>query len=167
MVTRTLKMKVPVKRETDVVREVLAALALSGKAIVLDPARARGQAGQRAMLDIARVNLEAALVRGREVAVIWRQNTGAARLPGRGGREQLVRLGLPGQGDITGFLAPSGVRIEIEVKTEARSSRESPVQVAFGALAREAGSARFVVRSGRQAVDELEAWIASRKERQG
>ena len=165
MVART--MMVPVKRETDVVREVLAALAFSGRAIILEPHRARGQAGQRGMLEIARVNLEAAMVRGREVAVLWRQNTGAARLPGRGGREQLVRLGLPGQGDITGFLAPSGVRIEIEVKTESRSSKESPVQVAFGALAREAGAARFVVRSGRQAVDELEAWIASRKEKQG
>lgn len=157
-------MKAPVKRETDVVREVLAALAFSGKAIVLEPHRARGQAGQKGMLEIARVNLDAALARGREVAVVWRQNTGAARLPGRGGREQLVRLGLPGQGDITGFLAPSGVRVEIEVKTEARSSKESPVQVAFGALAVDAGAARFVVRSGREAIEKLEAWLASRKE---
>lgn len=42
---------------------------------------------------------------------LWRANTGAAMVHGR-----LVRFGVPGQGDISGLISPSGRRLEIEVK---------------------------------------------------
>ena len=60
------------------------------------------------------------------VAWVCRQNTGAAKLPGRGG-EQLVRFGQPGQPDITGQMK-DGRRLDVEVKREGwrppRSGRE-------------------------------------------
>ena len=46
----------------------------------------------------------------------WRNNTGAARLPGRGGKEQIVRFGVRGAADILGVLRPSGRLIALEVK---------------------------------------------------
>lgn len=46
----------------------------------------------------------------------WRANTGAAWLPGRGGKPQLVRFGFRGVSDILGILPPSGRWLAIEVK---------------------------------------------------
>ena len=46
----------------------------------------------------------------------WRANTGAARLPGKGGKPQLVRFGPPGQSDILGWLAPDGRVLAVECK---------------------------------------------------
>lgn len=46
----------------------------------------------------------------------WRQNSGLAMLPGRGGRPQPVRFGVVGAGDYGGIL-PGGYYIEVECKT--------------------------------------------------
>lgn len=44
--------------------------------------------------------------------VLWRQNTGAARIGKR-----FVRFGLPGQADLQGVIAPSGRALFIECKS--------------------------------------------------
>jgi hypothetical protein len=67
----------------------------------------------------------------------WRNNTGAAMLPGRGGKPQRVTFGLPGGSDIFGILAPSGRWLAVETKAPAcklagrRKGRLSPEQRAF------------------------------------
>lgn len=52
---------------------------------------------------------------------IWRQNTGKAYPPGS---DRLVTFGVLGQGDISGIVAPSGRRLEIECKSARGRQRE-------------------------------------------
>jgi hypothetical protein len=57
---------------------------------------------------------------------IHRNNTGAARLPGKGGKPQLVRFGQVGAGDLSGWL-PGGRHVEIETKR--RGNKPRPEQL--------------------------------------
>lgn len=52
---------------------------------------------------------------------LWRQNTGKGYPPGS---SRLVTFGVPGQGDISGIVAPSGRRLEIECKSARGRQRE-------------------------------------------
>lgn len=61
-----------------------------------------------------------------------RQNTGGAYLPGKGGKEQLVRYGKRGNSDLTGMIVHGpnkGKKLDVEVKAEgfdpARTSGEA------------------------------------------
>lgn len=50
-----------------------------------------------------------------------RQNTGAAQLPGKGGKEQTVRFGKRGNADLSGMLdrgPNAGKKLDVEVKHE-------------------------------------------------
>lgn len=57
----------------------------------------------------------------------WRANTGAAMARGR-----RIHFGKKGQGDISGLIAPSGRRLEVEVKSD--NGQQSPEQIAFQRL---------------------------------
>lgn len=72
---------------------------------------------------------------------LWRQNAGAART--RTGA--FVRFGVPGQADISGIMAPTGQRIEIECKTE--NGRVSAAQRKWGAMIEKFGGIYVVARS--------------------
>lgn len=72
---------------------------------------------------------------------LWRQNTGAARTS----TGALVRFGVPGQADISGILAPSGRRIEIETKTA--RGRQSQAQKKWQAMIEKFGGVYVVARS--------------------
>lgn len=76
--------------------------------------------------------------------VHWRSNTGAARLPGKGGRTRLVRFGTPGVSDILGVL-PGGRFLAIEVKRP--GGKLSAEQAAFLSRVRMAGGLALVVTS--------------------
>jgi hypothetical protein len=71
---------------------------------------------------------------------LWRQNTGVAQLGSRS-----VRFGVPGQGDITGLILPSGRRIEIECKSAA--GRQSERQHLFGAMITRFGGLYILART--------------------
>lgn len=85
----------------------------------------------------------------------WRANTGAARLPGKGGRQQLVRFGVPGQSDILAVIAPQGRLLAIEVKRP--GGRATAAQRAFQQNVVAAGGFAGVVHS----VEELRALLSS------
>lgn len=54
---------------------------------------------------------------------IWRQNSGAVRRRGR-----MVQFGKKGAGDLTGIIAPSGRRIEIECKKSGNRTKPDHAQ---------------------------------------
>ena len=72
---------------------------------------------------------------------IWRSNSGAATTH----RGALVRFGVPGQADISGILAPSGRRIEIEVKSA--TGRQTQQQRRFQAMIERMGGVYILARS--------------------
>ena len=88
---------------------------------------------------------------------IWRSNTGVAYAPlttrGRAALAALsssgdirpIRYGVPGQADLTGILAPSGQRLELEVKSP--SGRARIAQKAYASMVAAHGGRYAVVRS--------------------
>ena len=86
--------------------------------------------------------------------LVWRNNTGAARLPGRGGKEQIVRFGVRGAADILGVMRGSGRLIALEVKRPGKSLE--PHQRAWGAAITAAGGHYACVHS----IDEARAEVA-------
>jgi len=85
-------------------------------------------------------------------ALAWRQNTGAAALPGRGGKKQFVRFGVKGCADILGVL-PGGRMLAVECKVGRNQATSE--QAAFLDAVCAQGGAGTVVRS----LDELETWL--------
>lgn len=77
----------------------------------------------------------------------WRNNTGA--LKDETGR--LIRFGLPGSTDISGIIAPSGRRLEIECKTE--TGRLRPEQAAFGEMIVRQGGVYILARTVMDAIE--------------
>ncbi|MCC7015028.1 MAG: hypothetical protein IT454_20865 [Planctomycetes bacterium] len=82
---------------------------------------------------------------------IWRSNVLVAR--DQSGR--VVRAGVKGQADISGILAPSGRRIEIECKTAA--GRQSPEQRRWQAMIEKYGGIYVLARS----VDDVERALSA------
>lgn len=72
---------------------------------------------------------------------IWAQRTGAAKRR----KGPFIRFGTPGQADISGVLAPSGRRVEIEVKTG--SAVQSKEQRNWQAMIEKHGGLYVVARS--------------------
>lgn len=100
---------------------------------------------------------ESALIRAVLLAVgarpdlrVWRQNTGAARLPS--GR--IVRFGIPGAADISGILR-GGRRLEIECKS--RDGRLSALQERFCRVIQHHGGLYILARSVDDVLRELPA----------
>ena len=71
---------------------------------------------------------------------LWRSNTGVARM----GPRRIVRFGVPGQADLTGIL-PRGVRLEIEVKTNA--GQQTPEQKNYQRIIERFGGVYVLARS--------------------
>lgn len=69
----------------------------------------------------------------------WRQNTGGAKLPGKGGKLQYVRFSVTGAADITGMIRATGRRLEVEVKRpggeQSDEQREFQIRVELGGAA--------------------------------
>jgi hypothetical protein len=86
------------------------------------------------------------------VAGAHRMNAGVARLPGRGGTEQLVRFAFKGCSDIVGQLR-TGEFLAVECKRSGEHPR--PYQQAFLDRVRQAGGVAFVARSVRDVIDAL------------
>lgn len=76
---------------------------------------------------------------------LWRQNTGAFKVPES---NRFIRFGVNGQADITG-LTPEGRRVEIEVKRP--GGKQSPAQKEFEAMIKANGGIYVLVNS----VDDL------------
>jgi hypothetical protein len=72
---------------------------------------------------------------------LWRANVLVAQ--DKTGR--IVRAGVKGQADISGILAPTGQRIEIELK--APKGRQRPEQVAWQAMIEKHGGLYILARS--------------------
>lgn len=79
---------------------------------------------------------------------LWRANAGVARPLGS---DQVVRFGLPGQADLTGILAHTGRRLEIEVKSAV--GRQTKQQRRFQDMIHSFGGLYILARS----VDDVEA----------
>lgn len=82
----------------------------------------------------------------------WRNNAVVAAIDGR-----VIRAGIKGQADITGIAAPSGRRIEIEVK--AGRDRMRPEQAAFREAVLAAGGIHVIARDVAGALEELRKQI--------
>jgi hypothetical protein len=80
----------------------------------------------------------------------WRQNTGGAKYRNRRGKEQFVRFGRKGAADITGAIAPWGVRLEIEVKRP--GEKRTPEQECFAEDLRRSGAIVILAHSAQEAV---------------
>jgi len=94
----------------------------------------------------------------------WRQNSGCAMMPGRGGKPMPVRFGEKGAADITGILrSQGGRRLEVECKRPlgprgGKSGREqSDDQRAFQAMIEEEGGLYLLVRSADELDEALRA----------
>ncbi len=85
---------------------------------------------------------------------VWRNNRVKAMVTGRGGKPRMVDAGIDGQADISGILAPSGKRIEVEVK--APGDRQSEVQKAFQAMIQSHGGIYIVATSVKQCLEEMQ-----------
>jgi hypothetical protein len=83
----------------------------------------------------------------------WRSNSGAARLPGRGGKLQLVRFGTPGVSDLLA-VAPGGKLIAVELK--AGKNPQTKAQAAFAEQVVARGGIYLLVRDLAQLNEELD-----------
>jgi hypothetical protein len=88
----------------------------------------------------------------------WRNNTGVAMLPGRGGKPMPVRFGYPGSSDIFAIVK-GGQFLAIECKTplgpRGGGAKQSDDQVEFERRVKGAGGLYLLVRSGQ----ELETYL--------
>lgn len=86
-----------------------------------------GKRRQRPESEIQRAILEALRNAG---IPCWRNNSRVMRLPGKGGRDRLVRFGgMRGASDILGVIQPHGTMLAIEVKRPGRPA--TPEQLLF------------------------------------
>ena len=100
---------------------------------------------------------------------LWRNNTGQAYAPmtprGRAllremaasGDARPIHYGVNGQADISGILAPSGKRLELEVKTI--DGRLSSDQLTFGRMITHLGGVYKMVRSEDEAAEVIDAAV--------
>lgn len=106
--------------------------------------------------------------RHRREVTLWRQNTGAAKLPAKGGHLRPVRFGPPGQPDIVGYVHPWGTYIGIEVKRpKPLSARLTPEQKRFGQMLIDAGGVWFVATSVDNAIEQFDGFYAVLEARHG
>lgn len=89
----------------------------------------------------------------KRVAMFWRQNTGAANLPGGGGRKQFVKFGNKGVSDILGVLE-GGRALAIEVKRP--GSKPTDYQQIFIDAVNAAGGLAFIATSVSEVIDQLD-----------
>jgi len=87
------------------------------------------------------------------VGMFWRQNTGGATLPGRGGTKQFVKFGTKGVSDILGVLE-GGRALAIEVKRPGRPPTDH--QKNFMDAINAAGGLAFVATSVRDVTEHLD-----------
>jgi hypothetical protein len=73
-------------------------------------------------------------------------------------RQRTVTFGIPGQGDTSGVLAPTGRRLEIEIKTS--NDRMSPEQMTFCEMVRRTGGIYVEARSVEEAVEAVRAEVS-------
>ena len=100
----------------------------------------------------------------RRDVLVWRCNTGAARVPGKRGRARVLRFGLPGQADISGLACTprrAGTRLEIECKAPElgprAAGRMSPAQKLFELDVRKFGGIYLIVHSATECLALLDA----------
>jgi len=131
--------------------------AIGGPTMEVRPAKARRAPKAQKVREsiVLRACLHYLTVLGIEA---WRNNTGLAMLPGKGGKPQPVRFGKRGQADILGFFpaghALAGRFLAIECKSSA--GKLWPDQEAFLLRVRRAGGVAILARS----LDELIAGLA-------
>lgn len=90
-------------------------------------------------------------------AFAWRNNTGVARLIGRGGKPRPVRFGAVGSPDIIGVLR--GVPLGVECKSA--NGTQSDAQREFEAGFVAAGGVYLLVRSAAELSEKLDAILQS------
>jgi len=136
-------------RESPILREVEYCLSHFGFFVIPRDTRASSEAHYSIwkMIDPARF-----------VGVVWRNNTGAARV---GPRQQFVRFGVPGRPDFEGWVFASGKHIGIEVKTS--TGTQTPDQKWYFNLSCETGAQCAVVRSYDDMEGVLKRWGFVRK----
>lgn len=82
----------------------------------------------------------------------WRANTGAARLPGRGGTIRLVRFGVPGCSDIVAVVPRSGRLLAVEVK-RSQGGKLTKSQANFLDAVDDAGGVALVITDAKDLVE--------------
>ena len=87
---------------------------------------------------------------------LWRQGVGMARTESG----TVMRFGEPGQADLSGIVAPWGIRLEVEVKRP--GEKPTDAQARWGRMIERFGGIYIVARSAEDAVAQLTAAIQER-----
>ena len=90
---------------------------------------------------------------------LWRANVGAHTIRDPGRRPRFMRFGRPGQADLTGILAGSGRRLEVEIKTSRGVLSER--QRDFAGEIQRMGGLYAVVRSADELEGVLDEWTGN------
>lgn len=87
---------------------------------------------------------------------LWRQNSGVAR-----GLQSdtVIRMGVPGCGDLTGIVTVSGIGIRLEIEVKTQKGRQSEQQIKFGKMVADRGGIYILARSVDDAILQLEEAI--------
>lgn len=158
------KLRRPKTRETDVSSGIRNALQMHRLGIFVNLDQAKTDEAKAALIRNAGILADEHVKRrGTPVWIFWRQNTGGAKLPGRGGRMQVVRFALPGSADLTGVIYPTGRWCNLEIKKP--GGRVSPHQKALSNLATAAGAVFGVADNAVAAVDFIHKAIQTEKTR--
>jgi hypothetical protein len=94
------------------------------------------------------------LLRYRQIPA-WRNNTGAAWLPGAGGKMRPVSFSIPGAADVFAILPPNGTFLAIECKRSKGGKGQSDEQKAFERMVRDAGGIYILARSVQDVMEVL------------
>lgn len=139
----SFKLRAPAPKESVIQRQMLGVIATIPGCWVVDPVHMKGPERGRSRVT-SRQHFDLLLERVRSVAtaeqpglICWRQNTGVAKMTGKGGKERPVTFSIPGTPDIVGMVVPFGTFFGLEVKRP--GGRLSEAQERFQALVRCAG----------------------------
>jgi hypothetical protein len=87
---------------------------------------------------------------------LWRQNSGMAKGLNN---DTVIRMGVPGCGDLTGVVTVSGLGIRLEIEVKTAKGRQSEQQIKFGKMVADRGGIYILARSVDDAVLQLEEAI--------
>lgn len=136
-------LRAPAPKESVIQRQMLGVIATIPGCWVVDPVhmkgpeRGRSRATPRQHFDVLLERVRSTAAAEQPGIICWRQNTGVAKMTGKGGKERPVTFSIPGTPDIVGMVVPFGTFFGLEVKRP--GGRLSEAQERFRAIVRCSG----------------------------